>query len=96
MSSADADRRRPSSRTRRSGEPGKLEAVDLRLLEVEAEPDSVRTEYMASGKDRVAPLTVKILQPYAAEKRSGKPSTLTVRFPVPLRGNGVVLCFPSG
>ena len=61
-------------------ELGKLEGADIRVLEEEAELDAVSADYVASGKDRAAKLKVKILQQYAAEKRSGKPRTLTVRF----------------
>ncbi len=61
-------------------ELGKLEGADIRVLEEEAELDPVSAEWVASGQDRAAPLKVKILQQYAAEKRSGKPRTLTVRF----------------
>ena len=61
-------------------ELGELEGADIRVLEDEAELDPVSREWMESGADRAAPRKVQILQRYAAEKRSGKPRTLTVRF----------------
>ena len=69
-------------------ELGELEGADIRVLEDEAALDPVSREWVDSGADKAAPRKVEILRQYAAEKRSGKPRTLTVRFlvsPVELR-----------
>ncbi len=61
-------------------ELGELEGADIRVLEEEAALDPVSRVWVDSGADKAAPRKVEILQQYAAEKRSGKPRTLTVRF----------------
>ncbi len=61
-------------------ELGELEGADIRVLEEEARLDEVSEAWVASGADKAAPRKVEILQQYAAERRSGKPRTLTVRF----------------
>ncbi len=61
-------------------ELGRLEGADIQVLEEEAALDPVSQEWMDSGADRAAPRKVQILQQYAAERRSGKPRTLNVRF----------------
>lgn len=61
-------------------ELGELEGADIRVLEAEAALDPVSEAWVASGADKAAPRKVQILQRYAAEKRSGKPRTLIVRF----------------
>ncbi|CAI8022271.1 NADPH-ferredoxin reductase FprA [Geodia barretti] len=61
-------------------ELGELEGADIRVFEEEAALDAVSQEWVDSGADRSAPRKVEILQQYAADERSGKSRTLTVRF----------------
>ena len=61
-------------------ELGELAGADIRVFEEEAALDAVSQEWVDSGADRSAPRKVEILQQYAADERSGKPRTLTVRF----------------
>ena len=61
-------------------ELGELEGADIRVLPDEAALDAASQEYVDSGIDKAAARKVEILQRYAAEQRSGKPRTLTVRF----------------
>lgn len=63
-------------------ELGELELADIQVSEQDAELDDVTKEFIANNPNKATARKVEILQRYAAEKRSGKPKKLVLRFRV--------------
>lgn len=61
-------------------ELGEMEVADIQVPEKDAELDEATKTFMEKNPDKGTDRKIEILKQYAAEKRSGKPKTLILRF----------------